>query len=283
MRARSGTAVAVAMDPSRAHGDRGGRAHRHTRARGPVARRASRSSTSWTLPPARNSSCSACPTTRSPSVVTLARGPARARRVGPALCPARAGSTCSSRSNGRARGVLALHPLQTFADVAGAIEALSGLCRRGHRADDDEGFLLGEPARREDLGGRPFRLRRRAPPAVPRGRGVRVELPGRGVGRRGRAASRPPACPTPARRCGRCRRQRSTTSQRLGPRDALTGPAVRGDAGTIDRNLAAIVGRGARPGARLRGALPHRDATSPARVCRTTGRRAVEEVLGRWS
>ena len=69
---------------------------------------------------------------------------------------------------------------------------------------------------------------------------------------------------------------------RLGPRDALTGPAVRGDAGTIDRNLAAVSGA----------APPSCPPTST--LCRTAldvagarlsddGRRAVEEVLGRWS
>jgi len=69
---------------------------------------------------------------------------------------------------------------------------------------------------------------------------------------------------------------------RLGPHDALTGPAVRGDAGTIDRNLTAVSGSA--------------PALVPAYVtlCRTAmdvagarlsddGRRAIEEVLGRWS
>jgi len=69
---------------------------------------------------------------------------------------------------------------------------------------------------------------------------------------------------------------------RLGPHAALTGPAVRGDARTIDRNLSAIA------------------ATDPELVapyvalCRTAmlvagdrlaepARPAIEEVLARWS
>jgi predicted short-subunit dehydrogenase-like oxidoreductase (DUF2520 family) len=69
---------------------------------------------------------------------------------------------------------------------------------------------------------------------------------------------------------------------RLGPQQALTGPAVRGDAGTIARNLDAVAA-----------ALP---ALVPAYValCRTAmdvagervsddRRRDVEEVLAQWS
>jgi predicted short-subunit dehydrogenase-like oxidoreductase (DUF2520 family) len=69
---------------------------------------------------------------------------------------------------------------------------------------------------------------------------------------------------------------------RLGPQQALTGPAVRGDAGTIARNIDAVAA-----------AAP---ALVPAYVtlCRTAmdvagprlsgeRRRAVEDVLARWS
>ena len=58
--------------------------------------------------------------------------------------------------------------------------ALAG-CAVAITADDEEGFLAGEELGR-DLGGEPFRLRRRAAPAVPRGRGVRVELSRRDLG-----------------------------------------------------------------------------------------------------
>ena len=55
------------------------------------------------------------------------------------------------RAAGRA---LAVHPLQTFADVAGAVDALSG-CAFAVTADDHDGVLLGEQLAR-DAGGVPF-------------------------------------------------------------------------------------------------------------------------------
>jgi len=69
---------------------------------------------------------------------------------------------------------------------------------------------------------------------------------------------------------------------RLGPAAALTGPAVRGDAGTIDRNLRSIAG-----------AAPHLVAPYVA-MCRASmelagerlsseGRASIEGVLAAWS
>ena len=51
---------------------------------------------------------------------------------------------------------LAIHPLQTFADIASALEALPG-CAVAVTADDEEGRAIGGRLA-EDLGGRPFRL-----------------------------------------------------------------------------------------------------------------------------
>ena len=72
--------------------------------------------------------------------------------------------------------------------------------------------------------------------------------------------------------------------ERLGPAEALTGPAVRGDAGTIERNLAAL--RASRPDAvaayvelcRARARARSRAGRLPE-----DRRAAVEEVLARWS
>jgi predicted short-subunit dehydrogenase-like oxidoreductase (DUF2520 family) len=176
-------------------------------------------------------------------------------------------------------GVLALHPLQTFADVAGAIDALSGAAI-AVTARSDEAFLLGDRLA-EDLGGRPFRL---ADEHRALYHSAAVFASNYLVAVSGAAVELFEAAGVPDARSAMGPLQAATLDnvQRLGPRDALTGPAVRGDAGTIDRNLAAVSG-----------AAP---ALVPAYVtlCRTAmdvagarlsdeGRRAVEEVLGRWS
>jgi predicted short-subunit dehydrogenase-like oxidoreductase (DUF2520 family) len=176
-------------------------------------------------------------------------------------------------------GVLALHPLQTFADVASAIDALSGAAI-AVTARTDDGFALGDRLGR-DLGGRPFRLADEhralyhaaavfASNYLVAVSGAAVELFETAGVPDARSAMRPLQVAT------------LDNVHRVGPHDALTGPAVRGDAGTIERNLAAVSG-----------AAP---ALVPAYVtlCRTAmdvagerlsddGRRAVEEVLGRWS
>jgi predicted short-subunit dehydrogenase-like oxidoreductase (DUF2520 family) len=80
--------------------------------------------------------------------------------------------------------------------------------------------------------------------------------------------------------------QRATLDNiaRLGPQDALTGPAVRGDAGTISMNLEAL-------SQTLPAAVPAYVAMAAAALDVATeagrlspeGRAAVEEVLQRWS
>ena len=174
---------------------------------------------------------------------------------------------------------LALHPLQTFADVASAIESLPG-CAVAVTAADEEGSLLGERLA-HDLGGRPFRLPDAQRPlyhaAAVFASNYLVAISGAGEDLFARAGV-PGVLPA-------MRPLQETTLanvHRLGPRAALTGPAVRGDAGTIERNLSAIAA-----------GAPDLVATYVA-LCRTamavggdrvpqTGRRAIEEVLARWS
>jgi predicted short-subunit dehydrogenase-like oxidoreductase (DUF2520 family) len=176
-------------------------------------------------------------------------------------------------------GVLALHPLQTFADVAGAIDALSGAAI-AVTAREDDGFALGDRLA-ADLGGRPFRL---ADEHRALYHAAAVFASNYLVAVSGAAVELFEAAGVPDARSAMRPLQVATLDNvhRLGPHDALTGPAVRGDAGTIDRNLSAVSG-----------AAP---ALVPAYVtlCRTAmdvagvrlsddGRRAVEEVLVRWS
>ena len=173
---------------------------------------------------------------------------------------------------------LAVHPLQTFADVEGAIEALPGAAI-AVTARDDGGTALGDQLAR-DLGGRPFRLADEDRPlyhvAAVFASNYLVTVSGAALDLFAAAgvadvadAMHPLQAATLA------------NVHRLGPQQALTGPAVRGDAGTIARNLDAVA------------------AASPALVpayvalCRAAmdvagsrlpddRRRAIEEVLDRW-
>jgi predicted short-subunit dehydrogenase-like oxidoreductase (DUF2520 family) len=175
--------------------------------------------------------------------------------------------------------VLAVHPLQTFADVEGAIEALPGAAI-AVTARDDEGFTLGDGLAR-DLGGRPFPLSDEDRPlyhaAAVFASNYLVTVSGAGLDLFTAAG-----VPDAAAAMHPLQVATLANIHRLGPQQALTGPAVRGDAGTIARNLDAVA------------------AASPALVpayvalCRTAmdvagervsddRRRDVEEVLARWS
>jgi predicted short-subunit dehydrogenase-like oxidoreductase (DUF2520 family) len=174
---------------------------------------------------------------------------------------------------------LALHPLQTFADVAGAIEALPG-CAVAVTATDEAGSLLGERLG-QDLGGRPFRLADAERPlyhaAAVFASNYLVAISGAGEALFSRAG-------VPDALAAMRPLQEATLANvhRLGTEAAVTGPAVRGDAGTIDRNLSAIAA-----------AAP--ELVEPYVVlCRTAmgvagdrvpepGRHAIEEVLAAWS
>jgi predicted short-subunit dehydrogenase-like oxidoreductase (DUF2520 family) len=174
---------------------------------------------------------------------------------------------------------LAIHPLQTFADVAGAVDALPGSTVAVTAADED-GWALGEQLA-ADLGAMPFRLADERRPlyhaAAVFASNYLVAVAG--AAERLFAAA---GVPDPAVAMRPLQRATLDNVDRLGAQEALTGPAVRGDAGTVDRNLGAIAE-----------AAP---ALVPAYVelCRVAlevagprlaaaGRTGVEEVLARWS
>jgi predicted short-subunit dehydrogenase-like oxidoreductase (DUF2520 family) len=176
---------------------------------------------------------------------------------------------------------LAMHPLQTVPDVHGAIERIPGSAV-AITADDDEGAALGERLAR-DVGGHPFVLADERRPLyhaaavfasnyVITSAGVAEEL------------FREAGVPDPASALLPLARASLENVARLGATDALTGPAVRGDAGTVARNLEA-----------LRSAAPHAVAAY-VELCRLAlglaersgrltpeGRAAVEEVLADWT
>ena len=176
---------------------------------------------------------------------------------------------------------LAVHPLQTLPDVTGAIERIPG-STIAVTADDEEGYFLGERIA-EDLLGEPFRLQDELRPLY---HAAAVFASNYLVATSSVAADLFSAAgvPDPARAMAPLQRATLDNLERLGAGRALTGPAARGDAGTIDRHLAAltVAAPGAIPAyvamARLALDLAERDGHLPS-----DRRAACEDVLARWS
>jgi len=176
---------------------------------------------------------------------------------------------------------LAVHPLQTFPDVAGGIDRIPGSAM-AVTADDPEGYLIGERIA-EDLMARSFRLAD-ADRGLYHAAAVFASNYLVGVSAVAQELFALAGVPDPVRAMLPLQRATLDNVERLGPEHALTGPAVRGDATTVDRNLAA-----------LHASAPH--AVAPyvemCRVALELGERAgrlsaerragVEEVLSRWS
>ena len=177
--------------------------------------------------------------------------------------------------------ILAIHPLQTFPDVGSALERLPG-CSIAITAKDEEGYLMGERLA-GDLRGVPFRLSEdlRSLYHAAAVFASNYLVTASAIAESLFAAA---GVPDPARAMGPLQRATLENVERLGPEHALTGPAVRGDAGTIRRNLEALerhtpelvpsyvaMARATLDLAERSGRLP-------------SGSRAeVEEVLKRWS
>jgi predicted short-subunit dehydrogenase-like oxidoreductase (DUF2520 family) len=186
-------------------------------------------------------------------------------------------------SPARAAGArpLALHPLQTFPDVAGALERIPG-CAMAVTAEDDEGYATGERIA-DDLMARPFRLEDSMRPlyhaaAVFASNYLIVtSVIAEDLFRRAGVLD-PVSAMLPLQRAS------LDNMERLGAAEALTGPAVRGDATTIERNLAAL--RAVKPDVvaayvvLCRAAL---ELASGSGRLPQDRRAAVEAVLARWS
>ena len=176
---------------------------------------------------------------------------------------------------------LGFHPLQTFPDVERAISRLAG-CVVAVTADDEEGAAVGERLA-HDLGASPFRLEDELRPLY---HAAAVFASNHLVATSALAVRLMEAVGLPDPIAAIAPLQRATLENvhDLGPGAALTGPAVRGDAGTIAGNLEALASRApdAVPAyvAMARVALDL--AVRTGRL--EPGRRdAVEEVLARWS
>jgi predicted short-subunit dehydrogenase-like oxidoreductase (DUF2520 family) len=177
--------------------------------------------------------------------------------------------------------VLAIHPLQTFPDVGSALERLPG-CAIAVTANDEEGYVLGERLA-SDLGGTPFRLSDELRPLY---HAAAVFASNYLVTASAIAGSLFAAAgvPDPARAMAPLQRATLDNIERLGAARALTGPAVRGDAGTIRRNLEALEQHAPEliasyvAMARATLDLAERSGRLPAGA-----RAAVEDVIDRWS
>ena len=174
---------------------------------------------------------------------------------------------------------LALHPLQTFADVAGALVALED-CAVAVTAIDPDGFAVGERLA-ADLGGRPFRLSDGARPLY---HAAAVFASNYLVAVSGAAETLLSLAGVPDARDAMHPLQRATLANvhRLGPQSALTGPTVRADVGTIERNLEALAAAAPQLVAAYVELSRLALAVAGDRLA-SGGRAAVEEVLAAWS
>lgn len=178
-------------------------------------------------------------------------------------------------------GRLAIHPLQTFPDVVSAIDGIPD-CAVAITADDEAGYRVAERVA-EDLLGVPFRLddELRA-----RYHAAAVFASNYLVATSAVAADlfASVGVPDPVRAMQPLQRTTLDNVARLGPGLALTGPAVRGDVGTIERNVRAVadVMPEAVPAyvALARVAL---DLAERAGRLDGEARARVDEVLARWS
>ncbi|WP_434633763.1 Rossmann-like and DUF2520 domain-containing protein [Chromobacterium sp. CV08] len=138
------------------------------------------------------------------------------------------------------RGVLtaSLHPAFSFADPGRAVADFAGtLCA----LEGDEEACLRLEALARALGGQPFRLAPGGKAAYHAGLSVASNFL---VALTAMAQQLTACAGVPAELAqpllGGLMRQTLENALALGPRDALTGPIVRGDVGTVERHLAAL-------------------------------------------
>lgn len=208
-----------------------------------------------------------------------ARGAFRARQSVLHLSGSASLDALAPASAGRAR-TLSLHPLQTFPDVEAAIRWLPGSAI-AVTAADEKGFRVGERLA-FDMGGRPFRLDDEKKPLYHAAAVfcsnylATVE----GIAER---AFRAAGLEDPVSLFAPLANATLANVLELGPANALTGPAARGDEGTIRRNLQALA-------AATPEAVPVYVALATAAVglageadrLSDAARARVEEVLGEW-
>jgi predicted short-subunit dehydrogenase-like oxidoreductase (DUF2520 family) len=175
---------------------------------------------------------------------------------------------------------LAIHPLQTFPDVAHAVDLIPG-CTFAVTADDDESYRVAERIA-DDVLGEPFRLADELRPlyhaaAVFASNYLVVisDIAARLFADAG--------VPEPIRAMHQLQEATLDNVRDLGPGPALTGPVVRGDGGTVERNLEALKDRASQIPAYVEMARAALELAVRGGRLDDKGRAAVEEVLARWS
>jgi predicted short-subunit dehydrogenase-like oxidoreductase (DUF2520 family) len=174
---------------------------------------------------------------------------------------------------------VALHPLQTFPHVDP--ERLSG-CVAAVTAAGEAGHALGERLAR-DAGAAPFRLRDRDRALY---HAAAVFASNHVVATSAIAERLFTAAGVPDAAAAMAPLQRATIEniQALGAEDALTGPAVRGDARTIEANLTAVAAAyPAAVGVYVAMCRAMLDLAEHAGRLDATARNSVEEALAPWS
>jgi predicted short-subunit dehydrogenase-like oxidoreductase (DUF2520 family) len=178
-------------------------------------------------------------------------------------------------------GRLGLHPLQTFPDPAAGIARIPGSLI-ALEADDDEGFFIAERLA-EDLMGVPFRLvgEHRALYHAAAVFASNYVVAATAVAEELLADA---GVPDPAAALRPLQQATIENVGTMGPAAALTGPAARGDAGTIERNLQALAqGLPSVVPAYVEMARVSLDLAQRGGRLEPGRRTAVEEVLARWS
>ncbi|HKI29785.1 MAG TPA: DUF2520 domain-containing protein [Actinomycetota bacterium] len=170
--------------------------------------------------------------------------------------------------------------MQTCPTVEAAVEAIPG-ASFAVTALDEEGHALGERLAR-DAGGYPFRIADERKPLY-HAAAVFASNYVVTVTALAEELERVAGVPDPVAALAPLQDATLANVHRVGAAEALTGPAVRGDAITLQRNLEALaehVPDAVRPYVTLADlalALAERSGRVPPR-----GREAVEEVLVRW-
>ena len=175
---------------------------------------------------------------------------------------------------------LSVHPLQTCPTVEAAVERIPG-ASFAVTANDEAGHERGERLAR-DAGGRPFRIADERKPLY-HAAAVFASNYVVTVTALAEELERAAGVPDPLGALTPLQEATLANVHRVGPAEALTGPAVRGDAVTLRRNLEALAlhaPEAVRPYVALADlalALAERAGRVPPE-----GRVAVEEVLVRW-
>jgi predicted short-subunit dehydrogenase-like oxidoreductase (DUF2520 family) len=210
-------------------------------------------------------------------------------RMAPALGNGRAvahvsGSVSLAALDAAARAgalVLSVHPLQTCPSVEAALERIPG-CAMAVTARDEDGLALGERLA-TDVAGRPFRLDDELKPLY---HAAAVFASNYFVAVTAMATDllRMAGVDEPLAKLLPLSRATLGNVEEMGPEAALTGPAARGDAGAITRNLEALA-TAAPQAVPVYVALARAALEIGARSGRVPPERsaAVEEALAQWT